>query len=211
MMKLHANKRTCADEQGSSLILVMVFLSAIGVLSAALVSYELTINKQSFSTRRMQAREAGVNTGVEWIVNSLREGRDGFCQGGYDNDVINVSGREVAVSCRTAGTDTAANNVALYLNATDPPELNVIGTAGSIGSDGRPTIVDPIYNGNMADGKSGWELRSPLNIATATDSRFTRFWKFRKFVSSACRFSKPVAASVSATCSRRALIASRRS
>lgn len=152
------------DESGSSLILVMVFLSAIGVLSSALMSYEMAINKQSFSTRRMQARETGANAGVEWIINSLRQGRDGFCQGGYDRDIINVSGREVAVSCRTDGSDVAANNVALYLNATGSRERNVIRTSGALGADGPPTIVGPVYNGNIADGKSGWDLGAPLVV-----------------------------------------------
>ncbi len=163
----------CTDEQGSSLILVMIFLSAIGVLSAALVSYELTINKQSFSTRRMQARETGVNTGIEWMINSLRQGRDGLCQGGYDNDVLTVASREVALVCRAAppdgpagptGPTGSANNVALYLNAAEPHELNVVRTSGELGVDGGPTIVGPVYNGNPADGQTGWDLRSPLVV-----------------------------------------------
>ena len=161
---------TCTDERGSSLILVMIFLSAIGVLSAALVSYELTINKQSFSTRRMQARETGVNTGIEWMINSLRQGRDGLCQGGYDNEVMAVANREVALTCRAAtsdgpdGSTGSTNNVALYLNAATPPELNVVRTSGELGVDGRPTVIGPVYNGNPADGKTGWDLQSRLVV-----------------------------------------------
>ena len=169
-MNRRITNATCTDERGSSLILVMIFLSAIGVLSAALVSYELTINKQSFSTRRMQARETGVNTGIEWMINSLRQGRDGLCQGGYDNEVMAVANREVALTCRAAtsegpdGSTGSTNNVALYLNAAAPPELNVVRTSGELGVDGRPTIIGPVYNGNPADGKTGWDLQSPLVV-----------------------------------------------
>ena len=155
-----ANER---DETGSSLILVMVFLTSMGMLSAALLSYELTISKQSFATRRVQVRESGANTGVEWAINSLRQGKDGFCQGGYDRDVITISGREVEVQCRATGPDRAANGVALYLNAAEPIERNAVEFTGETSSPDRPAIVGPIYNGNPKR-ELGWQPNGKLFV-----------------------------------------------
>ena len=141
--------------------MVLVFLTSVGILSAALLSYELAINKLSFSVRRVQTRETGTNTALEWAVNSLRQGKDAFCQGGYDRDVLTVGAREVEVSCRPSSKDAVSNGVALFLNRAEPAELNLIRTAGTPTSEGRTTIVGPVYNGR---GKSGWELKLPLQV-----------------------------------------------
>lgn len=151
------------DERGSSLLLVMIFLTSIGLLSSALMSYELSINKQSFSVRRLQSRETGANTGLEWGVNSLRQGKDGFCQGAYEREIISVGGREVEVWCRAAaGTDTGSNNVALFLNQSEPAELNRVVTRGQLGPEGSTTIEGPVYNGR---GRDGWELKAPIKVS----------------------------------------------
>ena len=150
-----------ADENGSTLLLILVFLTSIGLLGAALMNYEIALTKQSFSTRRVQTREAGANTGLEWAVNSLKQGKDGFCQGGYDRDVLNVGGREVEVRCRANDADrNADSNVAVFLNRSAPAELNVLRTSGTLGPDGSTQIAGPVYLGV----KGGWSIESPLRV-----------------------------------------------
>ncbi len=148
-------------EAGSTLLLILVFLTSIGLLGAALMNYEITLNKQSFSTRRVQTRETGVNTGLEWAVNSLKQGKDGFCQGGYDRDVVTVGGREVEVRCQADDADrNAASNVAVFLNRAEPAELNRLRTSGALGPGGTTQIAGPVYLGV----KGGWSIETPLRV-----------------------------------------------
>lgn len=156
---MRANETT--DEEGSTLLLVLVFLTTVGLLSAALMSYELTLNKQSFSTRRIQTRETGVNTGLEWAVNSLKQGKDGFCQGGYDRDLLTIGGREVEVMCRAADSERAStNSLALFLHRSEPAELNRIRTSGTLGGDASTQIDGPVFVGS----NDAWALDAPLRI-----------------------------------------------
>ena len=159
MSRVTGNERTA--EEGSTLLLILVFLTSIGLLGAALMNYEITLTKQSFSTRRVQTRETGANTGLEWALNSLKQGKDGFCQGGYDRDVLTVGGREVEVRCRADDVDhNAHSNVALFLNRSEPAELNRLRTSGTLGPDGTTQIAGPVYLGV----KGGWSIESPLRV-----------------------------------------------
>ncbi len=159
---LWSTRRPGRDESGSTLLLILVFLTSIGLLGAALMSYELTLNKQSFSTRRIQTRETGVNTAMEWAVNAVGNGREGFCQGGYDRDLLTIGGREVEVVCRVDNPDArAANNVALFLNRAEPAELNRIVANGTLGPSGTTHIDGPVYFG----AKPAWSIDTPVRVA----------------------------------------------
>lgn len=159
MSRVAANDNS--TEAGSTLLLILVFLTSIGLLGAALMNYEIALTKQSFSTRRVQTRETGANTGMEWAVNSLKQGKDGFCQGGYDRDVLTVGGREVEVLCRASDADrNAGSNVAVFLNRSEPAELNRLRTTGTLGPDGTTQITGPVYLGV----KGGWSIESPLRV-----------------------------------------------
>ncbi len=148
-------------EAGSTLLLILVFLTSIGLLGAALMNYEIALTKQSFSTRRVQTREIGANTGLEWAVNSLKQGKDGFCQGGYDRDLLTVGGREVEVTCRADDADrNAESNVALFLNRSEPADLNQLRVSGALGPDATTQIGGPVYLGV----KGGWAIESPLRV-----------------------------------------------
>ncbi len=149
------------DESGASLIFILVFISTVGMLGASLVSFQLTLNKQSFATRKSQTREFGANSGVEWAVNALKQGKDAYCQGALNTQVLTIGGREVEVFCRGAEeADNGVNSVALYLNRAEPVDLNHVSVTGSFDKETN-TIVGPIYNANY---ESGFALQQPLVV-----------------------------------------------
>ena len=165
---MSGQSRETTNESGAVLILTLIFITTIGLIGGALISYERTINRQSFSTRKVQVRETGTNTGLEWAVNSIRQGQDGFCQGSYTREVLTVGGREVEVICKgpaTGGTTPGLNSFALYLNNASPAAQNVIKTAHAVGATPIKNIVGPVYNGSdTGGGNDGWDLNAPLYV-----------------------------------------------
>ena len=155
------NPRMRREESGASLIFILVFISTVGMLGASLVSFQLTLNRQSFATRKSQTREFGANSGVEWAVNSLQQGRDSYCQGTLNTQVLTVGGREIEVFCRGADpAEDGVNSLALYLNRAEPAELNHVSTQGQFDKESK-TIIGPMYNANY---ESGFALKQPLVV-----------------------------------------------
>lgn len=157
-----------STQQGTSLVMILVFITSIGLLGSALASYQLTLNRQSFATRRIQVRETATNAAVEWVVNGLRSGQDALCHGAVTSDVITITGREVSVSCRPLDRrDGWRNSFALYLNRTGDESSNVVRIRGALGKDpDQATVIGPIYNGaSDPDAKAGWAMEAPLRVA----------------------------------------------
>jgi hypothetical protein len=153
-------RRNSHDENGSALLLSILFVTTMGVLAAALASYQVTLNRQSFTTKRIQTREASVNTAAEWAVNSLRSGREAFCQPGVEHRLTTLSNREVSVTCRPmTDAQRGTNTFAVYLHRSGDPALNAISTTGPLRDDAL--IIGPVYNGA---GTAGWQLTGPLRI-----------------------------------------------
>jgi hypothetical protein len=149
------------SEDGAVLFLALIFLGVVGLIGAALISSEFAVNRQSFSARRVQLRETGTNTGLEWAVNSLRQGKDGFCQGTYTRQLLTVGGREVEVICKGSNSSLGLNSFALYLNSASPASQSQVSTNGAVGASPVKNIVGPVYN---ARGSNGWDLKAPLKV-----------------------------------------------
>ncbi len=148
-------------EHGATLVLILVFITTMGVLTAALASLQTSVTRQSFAVRRVQARESAANSGVEWAINSIRQGRDAMCHGPDRDAVLALGGREVEVSCRPVDDDgVARSGMALYLNRSGDEAANVVRTKGSFGEE-VPVIAGPVYN---ARGQDGWQLDGFLRI-----------------------------------------------
>jgi hypothetical protein len=146
-------------EVGAVLLMTLIFLTVIGVVGGALISGEVTTTRQSFSTRKVQTRETATNSGLEWAVNSLRQGKDGFCQGTFTSKILVIDNREVEVTCKgSPSANTGANTFALYLTANSPAAQNIIGTSGAVGATTVKNIVGPVYNAGA------WDLHAPLKI-----------------------------------------------
>ena len=138
--------------------MVLVFIGVIGAISLALLGFNGAITRQSFSTKKVQTRETGANTGLEWAVNELRQGADGFCLDSYNRKIFVIGGREVEVTCkRTGGAGTPGlNTFALYLN--NASAQSKIATSGAVGATPVKNIIGPVYNGGT------WDLKAPLYV-----------------------------------------------
>jgi hypothetical protein len=145
------------DERGVALLMALIFVSVIGVIISALLVLNGGVARASFSARKVQTREATTNGGLEWAINSLRQGRDGFCVNYFDQ-VLTIGGREVRIYCKGLEGTPGTNSMALYLNDVGNPR-NEIETSGAVGADPIKNIVGPVYNGANA-----WDLSAPLYI-----------------------------------------------
>lgn len=133
------------DEDGMILIMVLIFISLIGFVTAALLSYETAAFRQTSSVRKVDLRQTGTNGGIDWAVQTIRSGSDSFCQGnGLWTKDLTIGNRTVRVFCRmTAGTPSGPGGIALYGNG------GVIDTGGPKGA----TVTGPVYNaGTYAGG-----------------------------------------------------------
>ncbi len=157
-----------SNEEGAALIMVLIFLTAISLVSLALITFEGTITRQSFSVRKVQNREVATNTALEWAVNSLRQGRDGFCQGDYTRELMSLNNRQVEIICKgdPGLSSDRARSFAVYLNNSTPANKNEIVTGGAGGAKFvKKNIVGPVYNGSdTTGGNDGWGLGAPLQI-----------------------------------------------
>jgi hypothetical protein len=151
-------------EDGSILIMTLIFLGVIGLLTAALTSSAFVVTKQSFSTTKIQARETGANAGLEWAVNVLRQGKDGFCLPGYVEKILTFANRQVRVTCKGLTSSTAGtNSFAVYINSVpgSPANSNFLGTQAA--TNFPKSIIGPVFNGGT-DGTLGWDLNADLTI-----------------------------------------------
>jgi hypothetical protein len=152
------------EEEGAILLMTLIFLSVIGLIASALASGGFAVTRQSFSTQKVQARETGTNAGLEWAVNTLRNGKDGFCEAGLTEKTMTLSGREVRVTCKGVSSSTAGvNSFAIYINPATPANSNYLGTSSF--TNGAKSIVGPIYNaGKGGSASDGWDLKALLNV-----------------------------------------------
>jgi hypothetical protein len=153
------------QEKGAVLLMTLIFLSVIGLIASALASGSFTITRQSFSTRKVQARETGTNAGLEWAVNTLRNGKDGFCETGFTEKILdNLSGRQVRVTCKGVSSSTSGvNSFAIYLNPATPSNSNFLSTSAATNT--AKGIVGPVYNaGTGGATNDGWDLKADLYV-----------------------------------------------
>ncbi len=153
-----------SEENGAILLMTLIFLSVVGLIASALASGSFAVTRQSFSTRKVQARETGTNAGLEWAVNTLRNGKDGFCEKGFTQKILPLSGREVRVTCKGVSSSTAGvNSFAIYLAPASPSSSNFLGTSSATNT--AKGIVGPVYNGGTGGpANDGWDLKADLYI-----------------------------------------------
>lgn len=153
-----------SDEEGAILLMTLIFLSVVGLIASALASGSFAVTRQSFSTRKVQARETGTNAGLEWAVNTLRNGKDGFCEKGFTEKILLLSGRQVRVTCKGVPSSTAGvNSFAIYINPATPSNSNFLGTSSA--TNAAKGIVGPVYNaGTGGPANDGWDLKADLYI-----------------------------------------------
>jgi hypothetical protein len=151
-------KNDSRSESGVALLMALLFITVMGLIVGATAVYAGAIGRQSFSARKIQVRETGTNGGMEWAVNTLRQGKDAFCQkSGVDRQVLPIGGREVEVLCKGNGTGSSGKNAwALYINAVGGPQ-NVLRTNGASVSTLKH-IIGPVYNGG------GWDIHADLYV-----------------------------------------------
>ena len=109
--------RTTEREDGTVLILALIFISVIGVIATALLSFEQTAMRQVRSVRNVNTRETGTNAGIDWAVQSIKSHAAVCFEGGAGYETLTINAREVKVYCRTTnGSSAGPGGWALYLN-----------------------------------------------------------------------------------------------
>ncbi len=139
------------NENGTVLILALIFITVIGLLAAALLGFGRTSMRQIVSVRKVNARETGTNAGLDWAIQGIKS-RLAIClHGANAYQVLTVNNREVRVHCKvTNGTPAGPGGWALYVNN------GTITTQAGGGTE--KTIVGPVYN------SGGWNLGAPLAV-----------------------------------------------
>lgn len=138
-------------EDGTVLILALIFISVIGVLATALLGFGQTSMRQIVSVRKVNARETGTNAGLDWAIQGIKSRLAVCLEGSAAYQVLTINGREVRVYCKvTNGTPAGPGGWALYVNN------GTVTTQAGGGTD--KTIVGPVYN------SGSWNLGAPLAV-----------------------------------------------
>ncbi len=134
-------KPRCSGEDGMVLVMVLIFVSVIGVLSLGLLASEKVTMIQTAIDRKVDSRSTGTNGGIDWAVQTIKSGTASFCQGSgpWQQDLlIGVGGRKVRVFCKmVSGAASGPGGIALY--ATAGGNIDIGGPNGGV-------VNGPVYN-----------------------------------------------------------------
>ena len=127
------------SEDGVALIMVILLVAVIAILTTALVDGEAVTFRQTSSIRKVDLRETGANSGLEWAVQAIKSGSSAYCQSsGLWTKDLTIGGRTVRVVCKMAAGSTPSGPGGLALYGTG----GVIDIGGPLGA----TVNGPVYN-----------------------------------------------------------------
>jgi Tfp pilus assembly protein PilX len=128
------------QEEGASLVLVLVFLSLFGLFVGALLGQSDTSIRASAVTDEQQSRVQSADDGIQYGIQQVQN-NDSLCPtsggGAQTLTPLHVNGRLVTVTCQAVGAGDAngVSGYAVITHATDGSSLSASGgnTAKQIG------------------------------------------------------------------------------
>jgi hypothetical protein len=172
------------SEDGSALIMVLIFMSVFGLIIAALLtesdaSFGFT-NAVNTQEKNVYAADAGVSFGIQQLNQN-----NALCPtvGVYGPPIPNltVNGRTVSVTCDdTTGATLGADGYAIVTTSTGPDSLVLQGAAGQVKKVGGPVYVSggvdwgapmKLTGGNFYHRQSGGACLDPPTVGPSDDLR----------------------------------------